>query len=177
MLRALHTSVNQTGWQFIICDGVNYYIASPVFMADAAFQATYSSQWLHLAGTFKGGTFMGLYFNGSLIASKTTGVPSQMTPDTATKNWIARTGVNPGYLNGLIDEVRVYNRAFDGGEVSFSNANPGLPPTRGLVAWYPMDEGTNVPFSFTAGSSYALTITAYSLDGGFFTVTTAAECR
>jgi len=50
-----------------------------------------------------------------------------------------------------------------------------LPPTRGLVAWYPMDEGTNAPFSFTAGSSYALTITAYSLDGSVVTQTIVAK--
>jgi flagellin-like protein len=94
--------------------------------------------------------------------------PRTVTPKIFVSGW----GCNAGYkFGGLIDEVRIYNRASDGGEVSFSNANPGLPPTRGLVAWYPMDEGTNAPFSFTAGSSYALTITAYSLDGSVATQT------
>ena len=125
------------------------------------------SGWFH-AALVREDPIWKWYLNGNLSAT---------TTDTRTGRGMAFKGILIGaklytaYFNGLIDEVRVYNRAFDGGEVSFSNANPGLPPTRGLVAWYPMDEGTNAPFSFTAGSSYALTITAYSLDGSVATQT------
>lgn len=76
-----------------------------------------------------------------------------------------------GPFKGEIDEVRVYNRAQAVGEAAFSNANPGLPPTGGLVLWLPFDEGSSAPFSFTAGNRYALTITAYSLDGSAATQT------
>jgi hypothetical protein len=136
------------------------------------------NNWYHCVAVYKQNEYFRIYVNGVLDASapapnKAIGVCSNPLY-LAVSGWMASNNV---FYDGFMDEVRIYNRAFDGGEVSFSNANPGLPPTRGLVAWYPMDEGTNAPFSFTAGSSYALTITAYSLDGGFFTVTTAAECR
>jgi hypothetical protein len=78
-------------------------------------------------------------------------------------------------FKGLIDEVRIYNRASDDEEVSFSNANPGLPPTRGLVAWYPLDEGSNAPYAFTVGNSYVFTITAYSPDGSVAAQTVSAK--
>jgi hypothetical protein len=139
------------------------------------------NQWVHIVRRFTAGREYSFWINGEKKYSATVPVNEktilEWNPDTATyperyKRFVLGANVGFGELmQCLNDEVRIYNRAFDGGEVSFSNANPGLPPTRGLVAWYPMDEGTNVPFSFTAGSSYALTITAYSLDGSVATQT------
>jgi len=34
-----------------------------------------------------------------------------------------------------------------------------------------LDEGTSAPYAFTIGNGYALTITAYSLDGSVVTQT------
>ncbi|MEM2129821.1 MAG: LamG domain-containing protein [Candidatus Bathyarchaeia archaeon] len=68
-----------------------------------------------------------------------------------------------GYFKGVLDEVCVYNRASV--EVESNVIRKGLPPTDGLVLWLPLDEGSNAPFSFTAGGKYALTVTAYTLDG------------
>jgi flagellin-like protein len=133
--------------------------------------ATLDENWYFIAATFDG-TQIKCYLDGTL---KVTVSASGSITGGDESLFIAATGSgsspSSNWFCGLIDEVRIYNRALDGCEVSFSNANPGLPPTRGLVAWYPMDEGTNVPFSFTAGSSYALTITAYSLDGSVATQT------
>jgi len=128
------------------------------------------ANWHHVVAVLTNSS-QKLYVNGILVSSANlsiTGFNPNASPYFGIGGWGDGSGDR---IAGLIDEVRIYNRASDGGEVSFSNANPGLPPTRGLVAWYPMDEGTNAPFSFTAGSSYALTITAYSLDGSVATQT------
>jgi len=142
--------------------------------------------WVFVVDTFDLATRLRCgYLNGALKYSAT--IPSdyktilEWNPGTARypglyKRFVIGASTWLGeFVNEVANEVRIYNRAFDDGEVSFSNANPGLPPTRGLVAWYPMDEGTNAPFSFTAGSSYALTITAYSLDGSVVTQTIVAK--
>jgi len=138
---------------FEFWDGANWYYISSYYPVQA-------EVWYHVAAAYDGSQ-MKIYVNGELkgTSAVTIPVPTNNKPLQIGKRY------DGGYFHGTMDEVRIYNRAFDGGEVSFSNSNPGLPPTRGLVAWYPMDEGSNAPYAFTAGNSYALTITAYSLDG------------
>ncbi|MCW4008051.1 MAG: hypothetical protein NWF09_05105 [Candidatus Bathyarchaeota archaeon] len=57
------------------------------------------------------------------------------------------------------------NLALSPEEARFCADHPGLSLTRKLVLWLPFDEGSSAPFSFKAGSKYALTVTAYTLDG------------
>lgn len=66
-------------------------------------------QWCHLAITFDGESVQ-VYRDGLLITSAKQGV----RPDTAgVPLWIGRCqGLGKEYFHGLIDEVRVYNRAF-----------------------------------------------------------------
>jgi PKD repeat protein len=80
--------------------------------------------WSHLAGTYNGVT-MALYVNGVQVASQSqTGTLATSTDavtiggDTAGNDW-----------SGLIDEVRVYNRALSASEIQADmNTSIGVPP-------------------------------------------------
>jgi hypothetical protein len=71
--------------------------------------------WQHLATTYDG-TNMRLYVNGVLVATRA------QTGSIATSNGALRIGGNNAFANefyhGLIDEVRVYNRALSAAEIA-----------------------------------------------------------
>jgi glucose/arabinose dehydrogenase len=69
--------------------------------------------WSHLAATYDG-TTLRLYLNGTLAATKTT---SGAIPNTANPLRIGGNAVWGEYFSGLIDEVRVYNRALSATEI------------------------------------------------------------
>jgi Concanavalin A-like lectin/glucanases superfamily len=94
--------------------------------------------WTHLAFTYDG-AHMRLYVNGQLSASK---AQSEGAP-WGEGNLVI--GCNPNYpsevFDGLIDEVRIYNRALSAGEIT-SDAGAGLQtPSRTPVAAYSFDAG------------------------------------
>jgi len=72
---------------------------------------------------------------------------------------------------GAICQVLIYSPQLTLDEIKFNLAHPGMPLTRNMVFWLPLDEGTSAPYAFTIGNGYALTITAYSLDGSVATQT------
>ncbi|MEM2130050.1 MAG: LamG-like jellyroll fold domain-containing protein [Candidatus Bathyarchaeia archaeon] len=117
-------------------------------------------RWYHIVWSWDRQKHL-IYQDGQLI---------RLATDTRTNKGIAYLGCDlgrgvhpPYYGNLIIDEMCVYDRASV--EVESNVISKGLPPTDGLVLWLPLDEGSNVPFSFTAGGKYALTVTAYTFDG------------
>ncbi len=77
--------------------------------------STYTdTNWHHLVGTFSSGT-MTVYLDGASIAGSTTGTASSVYNSTS----VLQIGAYGGgtYTNGLIDEVRVYNRALSADEI------------------------------------------------------------
>ena len=79
-------------------------------------------------------------------------------------------------LDGIFDEVRVYNGSLSDSEYAWNYNHPSYSVTNGLVLWLPLDEGSSSPFSFTIGNSYPVKITAYSLDGSLFTKALTVKC-
>ncbi|WP_206068505.1 LamG-like jellyroll fold domain-containing protein [Nonomuraea composti] len=76
--------------------------------------------WSHLATTYDG-TTLRLYVNGVLAGQRTAGGPIR------TDNGILRIGGNSlwsEYFNGLIDEVRIYNRALNATEIQTDMTTP-----------------------------------------------------
>src|SRR5262249_36486869 len=72
------------------------------------------NQWTHLAGTFDG-TTMKLYVNGQLASSRSTAAAIDVTTGVLR---IGGDSVWSGeYFTGVIDEVRIYNRALAQSEV------------------------------------------------------------
>jgi hypothetical protein len=73
--------------------------------------------WHHVAVTLDGTTGM-LYVDGQLAGSSAVNIrPSQL--GATTQNWIGRSQFSADpYLDGRVDEFRIYNRALSAAEVS-----------------------------------------------------------
>jgi hypothetical protein len=83
--------------------------------------------WTHIAGTYDG-TTMRFYVNGVAVASaaQTGAIPS------STGNlFIGGDSSNGQHWNGLIDEVRVYNRALSAGEIAHDMTTPVIGASTG----------------------------------------------
>jgi hypothetical protein len=79
--------------------------------------------WTHIAVTYDGATLR-LYRNGAQIGSRA------QTGNIAVGNQPLRIGgnnVSGEFFNGLIDEVRVYNRALSAAEIAADMTKPVVP--------------------------------------------------
>ncbi len=78
-------------------------------------------EWTYLAGTFDG-TTMKLYVNGNLVGTLATSAPIDVT------GGVLRIGADDVWQDesfpGVIDEVRIYNRALSQAEIQNDMANP-----------------------------------------------------
>ncbi len=105
--------------------------------------------WAHLALTYDGATLR-LYINGQLASStvhtgsiKTSNNPLQIGGDSIYGQFFA----------GLIDEVRVYNRALSAGEIQTDMNTPlGLPPVADAGGPYAIAEGSSLTLDGSASS-------------------------
>jgi hypothetical protein len=77
--------------------------------------------WSHLASTYDGATLR-LYLNGVLVSSQATAGTLSASSGVLR---IGGNGVWPEWFAGLIDEVRVYNRALSAGEIQ-TDMNSGV---------------------------------------------------
>ena len=107
--------------------------------------------WSHLAATFDNATLR-LFVNGTEIASLATAGPiATSTGDL----WIGGNNVWGEYFSGVIDEVRVYNRALSAADIQTdmnrAAAPDGDPPA--IVSTTPADGGTG----FGVGSAVTAT--------------------
>jgi len=68
-------------------------------------------------------------------------------------------------LNGVIDEVVIYDRILSGDEFKFLYDHHGMPPTNSMVLWYTFDERNSNSYSFSVGRAYTVIIVFYSMDG------------
>jgi hypothetical protein len=100
---------NGNRWQFAVTDGTNWTGATS---SSSYYQL---NTWQHVAGTYSNGTIK-LYVNGELVDTAT----MTKTDGTIERLYIGKYDTGPGtqrYFLGVIDEVRVYNRALTQGEI------------------------------------------------------------
>jgi hypothetical protein len=83
-------------------------------VSDNLLFSTYNNQWIHLVGTFNGAVTK-LYINGTLKGQSNCSFNSIRVSDYST--YVGRHTEGGNYFNGLIDEVRVYNRALSDNEI------------------------------------------------------------
>ncbi len=137
------------------------------------------NSWTHLAVTYDGVTLR-LFVNGTQVGSRAVAgsIPASTSP--------LRMGGNAvwgEYFDGLIDEVRVYNRALTQAEIQNDMNTPvgaaspppdTTPPDTTITANPPaVSNSASASFSFTAteaGSSFQC-----SLDGGVFAPCTSPQ--
>ena len=118
--------------------------------------------WTHLATTYDGATLR-LYVNGAQVSSQA--VAGQMPTSTSPLR-MGGDSVWGEYLNGLIDEVRIYNRALSAAEIQTDINTP--------ISVAPQTVQTVTPTSFTltaAGATQQLTATAIYSDSSTQNVT------
>ncbi len=101
-------------WFFGFGGGLLYfYIRGPALAPTALAQATFgpiTNQWYHLALTMEKGVYH-CYLNGAQVSAETNGVP------VPTANAPLTIGQAQGfYMNGLLDEISLYNRALGASE-------------------------------------------------------------
>jgi hypothetical protein len=84
------------------------------------------SSWSHLAGTYDG-TNIRLYVNGVLVRTTlmTAGMPGTVGPLRIGGNEVSLP-FGGQFFKGLIDEIRIYNRALSQAEIQ-SDMNARLP--------------------------------------------------
>jgi len=106
-----------------------------------------TGRWYHAVGTYDGATLK-FYQDGVLASSTATAITmgSQVAPLLIGAGYYANSKVD--FVNGLIDDVRVYNRALTAGEVAqlyhLGTANAGHSNTvisNGLVGYWTFDGG------------------------------------
>jgi len=117
--------------------------------------------WSFYTFTWSSGGDSVLYQNGGQIGSKIGGTTVSNINDNFVIGRQGRTGTT--FFNGLIDEVRVYNRALSGAEIQAlykSGAAKFAPPTnKGLVGYWSMNEGTGTVAGDGSGNGNRGTLT------------------
>jgi hypothetical protein len=102
-----------------------------------------NDQWYHIAAVYSAANFLKLYING--VDVKTTNISSSNLRGDGT--YLIQTYRDADnkliqYNNGLIDEVRIWNHARTADQIK-RYMNTRLYGTEtGLIAYYPMNEGT-----------------------------------
>ena len=116
-----------------------------------------TGEWVHLAVTLSGATGT-LYVNGQVAAANTgmtlnpasLGVPGWL--------WIGKSAFSDPYLNGIVDEFQVVNRALSQAEVSSLLDSAAGSTGGGSLAWYRFDETDGATALDSAGNGRDATI-------------------
>jgi len=111
----------------------------------------YPNNWYHIVTTYNNGSAK-LYVNGAEVASGSGGAMVNAT--------VPLTIGGTSYLDGLIDEVRIYNRALSAEEVRY-HYNHGGP-----VAAWDMDEGSGAKINDQSGNHNDGTISGATWTSG-----------
>jgi hypothetical protein len=128
-------------WNFIICYGDGYKELTYCSLSYEEFSAKYFNRWLHVSGVFKGSEYIKFLINGEVKETLSTGVPEKMEPDIDTPTWFGYSGINPGYINGIIDEVRIWDVARSENEIRSNMYQELTGDEDGLIGYWNFKEG------------------------------------
>ncbi|MDQ0116799.1 LamG-like jellyroll fold domain-containing protein [Paenibacillus harenae] len=95
-------------------------------------EALATGGWHHVAVTLNGSTGT-LYVDGAQVGSNTSITIKPSDLGATTQNWIGRSQFSDPYLDGRVDDFRMYNEALPADEIA-SLAAPGL------ITWYKFDQ-------------------------------------
>ena len=89
--------------------------------------------WTHVA-VVRSDTTVSLYVNGALAGSGTIALsPSDL--GTTTLNYLGKSQFNDPYLDGALDDFRVYSHAMSASEIALLASPPAAPVTTGAENW------------------------------------------
>jgi hypothetical protein len=109
--------------RFRLGNGITTYLSNPAYVMS-------SYDWYHMAAVCDGSS-MGIYVNGSYLSDSTTAFSGNIGSNAVDVVIGQRSDIGtPSYLfNGIIDEVRVYNRGLTAQEISTQYNNQNSPST------------------------------------------------
>jgi hypothetical protein len=116
------TDATYLGWRIATDSPSDFYLDVPIADYDAGngYSAGVTNQltgtWLHIAATFQGGGDLLFYVNGVQVDS--TAGPAGILDDPNANVRIGCRADTSNFFMGLIDEVRIYNRALSAGEIA-----------------------------------------------------------
>ena len=104
-------------------------------MAAAGSTANPLNAWTHVAVTYDGATIR-LYVNGTQVASR---LAAGAVQSVSNPLWIGGNQPYGEYFLGLIDEVRVYNRALAQSDIAndMNASSRSVCTSRNCVTWMP----------------------------------------
>lgn len=123
--------------------------------------------WVNVAVTRVGNTGR-LYVNGAQVGSANTSMTlSPSSLGTTTQNWIGRSQSGGNYLDGRVDDFRIYNRGLSAAEITTIQSGSTTPT--GMLARYQFENNANDSVG-AGGPSAALLATGFG-----FTIPTGAR--
>jgi len=106
------------------------------------------NRWTHVAAVLRNGTAF-LYFDGRLVGSTAMQRPTAVT---RSFSYIGKSNWPDARFNGMIDEVRIWNRALSTAEL-LSQAYPPLASNaQGLVGYWSLNDRNNTPVNLVSGA-------------------------
>ena len=110
--------------------------------------------WNHAAATYDG-TTLRLFLNGQIEGALTVGQPAQSasTQHLGLATALNSAGAASGFLNGALDETRIWNVARTQTDIQSDINSAITTPTTGLVGRWGMNEGANRVVRDTSGSA------------------------
>jgi len=142
LLRVFYNAKSdELSWQFFICDGAGYKTVTYDSLPYEEFSAKYFNRWLHLSGVFKGSEYMKFLINGEGGNNLSAEVPEKMEPDIDTPTWLGYSGINPGYMNGMMDEVRIWDVALSENEIRNNMYKELKGDEDGLIGYWNFNQG------------------------------------
>ena len=117
-----------------------------------------TNEWVHVAVTLSEDTAR-LYVNG-VKQDENTAITYSIPDVIGANTWLGRSQYNVDpYFAGMLDDVRVYNRALSATEIDLL--------ANSLGGWWKLDEGTGTTASDTSGNGYDGTL----VNGPIYTTT------
>ena len=126
----------------------------------ACFAATVNTgTWYHVVGVWDASSSnLMVYLNGSLVVTQNTGASVPVTSSGSGLKVGSDSGGTSRW-NGMIDDVRLYNRALSAAEITTLYNWHVSPPSSGLVARWKFDESGGTTALDSSGNSNTGTLT------------------
>jgi len=146
--------------EFYIYNGTNYVIAGTSEIS--------AGRWMHVVGMYDSTSGIKLYIDGVLKNSHTANGTINSSAGgnlyMARKGW---NGVNDNYLDGSIDDVRIYNRALSVAEITdiYNYIGVAIPPVTPPVTPTTCTSFTYSVWSICSSGNQSRTITSFSPTG------------
>ncbi len=110
------------------------------------------NRWTHVAAVHRSGTAF-LYFDGRLVGSVAMHRPASVSRQFS---YIGKSNWPDGRFNGMIDEVRIWNRAMSPAELIAQAYPPLASNATGLVGYWSLNDRNNTPVNLVTGGRSTL---------------------